>query len=98
MSSRITHLSTAAALPSPTLVERAAGVCQRVLDTVRGLRHRRELTQLLDLDDRMLKDIGLVRNEVLGALAAPLSCDPSGLLRRSRLACGIPQGRPRPRN
>ena len=47
----------------------------------RAVRNRREVMHLLELDDRSLKDIGLVRNDVAGALDAPLSRDPSVLLR-----------------
>jgi uncharacterized protein YjiS (DUF1127 family) len=58
---------------------------------VRALTHRREVHQLLDLDDRSLRDIGLTRDDVIGALAQPMAKDPSVVLlvrsvdRRSRL-------------
>lgn len=67
---------------------RAAG--RRVAMTVRAAIHRSEIRQMLELDDRQLKDIGLVRNDVLGALAQPIVRDPSIVLlvrsveRRSR--------------
>ena len=65
-----------------------AGV--RVLALVRALRHRGEVRQLAELDDRALKDIGLTRLDVLGALGEPMFKDPSTVLmirsveRRSR--------------
>ncbi len=72
--------------PSP---ERLSGPARAVRQIVRALRsvidavvNRREVTRMLDLDDRMLKDIGLTRNDVLGALGRPLGEDPSVLLRR----------------
>jgi len=46
----------------------------------RALRNRRQVVRLCEFDDRMLKDIGLTRSEVHGALAAPLRTDPSTLL------------------
>lgn len=65
-----------------------AGV--RVLALVRALRHRGEVRQLAELDDRALKDIGLTRLDVIGALGEPMFKDPSTVLmvrsveRRSR--------------
>lgn len=58
---------------------------------VRAITHRREVRKLLDLDERSLRDIGLIRNDVIGALAQPMVKDPSVVLlvrsvdRRSRL-------------
>jgi uncharacterized protein YjiS (DUF1127 family) len=34
-------------------------------------RHRREIRNLAEFDDRMLSDIGLTRSEVVGALSEP---------------------------
>jgi uncharacterized protein YjiS (DUF1127 family) len=48
---------------------------------VRTLRNRREVLALSGLDDRALKDIGLTRTDVHGALAAPIHQDPSAILR-----------------
>lgn len=45
-----------------------------------ALRHRREVMQLCAWDDRQLEDIGLTRSDVVGALQAPLTRDPSQVL------------------
>ena len=45
-----------------------------------ALLHRREVARLADLDDRALKDIGLLRSDVTAALDRPLGEDPSTLL------------------
>lgn len=50
---------------------------QRTVGLPRAWRVRRELTRLVDLDDRMLADIGLTRHDVVLALAEPLSVDAS---------------------
>jgi uncharacterized protein YjiS (DUF1127 family) len=67
-------------------IERAA---QRVVETVeqavRAARHRREVSGLLELDERSLRDIGLMRSDVAGALAGPISEDPSVWLRNRAL-------------
>ncbi|MEJ1157699.1 DUF1127 domain-containing protein [Prosthecomicrobium sp. N25] len=44
-------------------------------------RNRREVADLLEFDDRMLADIGLMRGDVTSALASPLDVDPSTRLR-----------------
>lgn len=50
---------------------------------VKALRHRREVKHLAEFDDRMLKDIGLTRNDVSSALSEPLLRNPSWVLVRS---------------
>jgi uncharacterized protein YjiS (DUF1127 family) len=42
-----------------------------------ALKNRRQVVQLHQLDDRALKDIGLMRSDVRAALSTPLYCDPS---------------------
>lgn len=52
---------------------------------------RRRLVRLQQLDDRMLNDIGLLREEVNAALEQPLSVDPVHDLNRrarQRRVCG----------
>ncbi len=60
------------------LMERAfRNLLRLVVALVKAVVNRREVTRMLELDDRALKDIGLVRSDVLGALAEPLTRDPS---------------------
>jgi uncharacterized protein YjiS (DUF1127 family) len=47
------------------------------------LKHRREIRNLEEFDDRMLRDIGLMRGDVSTALAEPLLRNPSWVLVRS---------------
>ena len=47
------------------------------------LKHRREIKNLEEFDDRMLRDIGLTRDDVSTALAEPLLRNPSWVLVRS---------------
>jgi uncharacterized protein YjiS (DUF1127 family) len=47
-----------------------------------ALKHRREIARLADLDDHMLRDIGLARSDVEGALAEPFLSNPSLVLVR----------------
>jgi hypothetical protein len=50
---------------------------------VTAFEHRREVMHLAELDERILKDIGLSRSDVDGALSEPLFRNPSLLLVRS---------------
>lgn len=62
----------------------------RFVGVLRAFNHRAEVRRLAELDDRALKDIGLTRLDVIGALGEPLHRDPSTVLmirsveRRSR--------------
>lgn len=65
----------------------AGGATRAATQTVTGLKnlirawvHRREVLQLGELDERGLKDIGLVRSDVEGALATSWLRDPSAVL------------------
>ena len=49
----------------------------------KALRHRRQIRNLEEFDDRMLKDIGLTRGDVSSALDEPLLRNPSWVLVRS---------------
>ncbi|MBS7702285.1 DUF1127 domain-containing protein [Chelatococcus asaccharovorans] len=56
------------------------GVAYQIARMARALRHRREVWQLTEFDERALHDIGLTRSDVVGALAEPLKSDPSVIL------------------
>jgi uncharacterized protein YjiS (DUF1127 family) len=54
--------------------------CRLAFGLLSALRNRRAVLSLANLDDRALKDIGLTRPEVAGALAEPFYRDPSRVL------------------
>lgn len=81
MSSPFASFTTAPSGPVAILARAVRHIVRGFAALVRAILHRREVTRMLELDDRSLKDIGLVRSDVLGALAEPLSHDPSILLR-----------------
>ena len=60
-----------------------SGAFQRMMALTTALRHRREIRSLADLDDRTLKDIGLIRSDVSSALSEPFYRNPSVVLVRS---------------
>ena len=56
----------------------ALGARQRVV----AFKHRRELERLVDLDDRLLSDLGLTRDDLRNALSVSLWSDPTTVLTR----------------
>ncbi len=63
------------------LAIRAAGqVSAGLTSFAKALIHRRAVMRLSELDERALKDIGLVRSDVAGALASSWLNDPSAIL------------------
>ena len=58
----------------------ARAVNMRVASILRAIANRRDITQLTHLDDHALKDIGLTRSDVRGALEVSLFDDPSRVL------------------
>ena len=61
-----------------------------VVTLVKALIHRREVLRLGELDERSLKDIGLVRSDLDGALAVSWLADPSVILaERSSARSGV---------
>ncbi len=79
MSASITRLH-AAPTSSATASRGLREILGRVVSLWTAVLHRRDVVRLLDLDDRQLRDIGLIRNDVLGALAEPITHDPSHVL------------------
>lgn len=75
---------TPAAAPLPSLaraiVTLLRAVKERVCRTARALRHRREAAILVELDDRMLRDIGLNRSDLRDAISEPMWRDPTAIL------------------
>jgi uncharacterized protein YjiS (DUF1127 family) len=66
------------------VVGRAVGALFRQISHVLTvLEHRREVRHLAELDERILKDIGLSRSDVESALLEPVFRNPSVLLVRS---------------
>jgi uncharacterized protein YjiS (DUF1127 family) len=78
------------------LREAAAEAIRRAGNHVRRRRNRRAVFGLAEWDDRMLKDIGLTRSQVLGALAVRYDEDPSALLHRPAPGRCLKAGRPGP--
>src|SRR5918993_5424031 len=82
-------------VPYATAVKRVgAAVLGHAKALAVALSHRRAVKRLCAWDNRMLKDIGLTRSDVIGALSEPLSRDPSAALaarlgrRRGGARCG----------
>lgn len=79
----------------PAGIVRVAGtVVTQGIGFGRALLHRREVMRLGELDERELKDIGLVRSDVNGALAVSWLTDPSTILAaRSRAGADVANAR-----
>ncbi len=66
------------------------GLLRQVGSVLRAIGDRREVLNLAELDDHTLKDIGLLRSDVEGALAEPLFRSPSlVLVRRAGRRAGL---------
>jgi uncharacterized protein YjiS (DUF1127 family) len=65
---------------SPVLAAAFARLATRLSAVVRALENRQAVQDMAQLDDRMLKDIGLTRTDVRGALEVSLLDDPSHVL------------------
>lgn len=78
---------TLSSVPAGIVRVVTAGI-QLPVSLVRALIHRREVMRLAEIDERGLKDIGLVRSDIAGALATSWLKDPSAVLasRSSALA------------
>lgn len=76
------------------LVRVATAGVQLPLSLLRALIHRREVMRLAEIDERGLKDIGLVRSDIAGALATSWLKDPSAVLAsRSRSLADVAEAR-----
>jgi uncharacterized protein YjiS (DUF1127 family) len=59
------------------LADMLAAPARGVVAVARNLRHRADVRRLTELSDHQLKDVGLTRGEVAGALAVGWTEDPS---------------------
>jgi uncharacterized protein YjiS (DUF1127 family) len=75
----MTRSATSTTIPGSTILGQFA---RSLISLVKALRDRREVKHLAEFDDRMLKDIGLVRSDVDSALAQPFLRNPSWVLVR----------------
>ena len=66
-------------------------ILAKLVAVVVAMRNRHALGRLLEFDDLELKDLGLVRNDLLNALDLPFHRDPSARLQswRSERRAGI---------
>ena len=78
------HTASLAPAPGLAIVVRAVSPALRQIGAFfKAVRHRREVRHLAELDERILKDIGLSRTDVHGALAEPFYRNPSAVLVRT---------------
>jgi len=59
-----------------------AGFVRSLISLAKAFRDRGEVMNLAELDERMLKDIGLTQDDVMSALAEPIHRRPSWVLVR----------------
>lgn len=83
MAQMIANRSLVSPLSFAAIAANAGNAAHRIWT---ALMNRRAVASLGEYDERMLKDIGLVRSDVVAALDAPLDQDPS--LRLARVAAG----------
>ncbi|MHB2166994.1 DUF1127 domain-containing protein [Alsobacter sp. R-9] len=81
-------MSAPALSPTPTMPAVAPavarqGVLAKVVTWWTRFQNRRQVSNLLALDDYLLKDLGVARGDVFEALTDPLTSDPSSLLAAS---------------
>jgi uncharacterized protein YjiS (DUF1127 family) len=63
-----------------SLVQDVRALGRRMVASLRARKNRRTVADLLDLDDRMLADIGISRADLISALSLPAERDPSARL------------------
>lgn len=76
----MTFATKSLSLVPASVLRLATAVAGRSVAFVKAVLHRREVLRLSELDERGLKDIGLVRSDVDGALAVSWYRDPSAVL------------------
>jgi len=91
----ITALAYFAAAPIGRVLGTLAGRAKRGMKQfAERIRNRRDVMQLAAFDDRMLRDIGLTRNDVLDAFAEPLWRDPTDILAQRAAERRVSRRRP----
>ena len=80
MTSHVEACKSAAEPFGRVILAAATVVTMRLRQLAIAFRHRHDAAVLLNLDDRMLADIGLTRREVRQAFDEPLWRDPTQLL------------------
>ncbi|MEJ8571056.1 DUF1127 domain-containing protein [Microbaculum marinum] len=78
------HTSIQTARIGEGLIHAGHAVLRAVFRLWRAWSNRRQVAVLLEADDHMLRDIGLTRGDVVGALSGPADMDPSHHLIRAR--------------
>jgi uncharacterized protein YjiS (DUF1127 family) len=73
----MTRAQPVAATGATFTLSLARATLHRLAQVWIALKNRRQVSRLADLDDRCLKDIGLMRSDIDAALGTPLHCDPS---------------------
>ena len=74
---------TTLALMPASAAPAASGVVATLVRLWTRFQNRRDVARLLELDDHMLKDLGIARGDVFEALSEPVVADPSELLAAS---------------
>ena len=84
----LTSIGSAIAVSGAAVVRGVTGAAimtakalAQVPSVIRAYFNRGPVMRMLEMDDRMLRDIGLMRGDITASLAGPLSSDPSTRLR-----------------
>jgi len=73
---------SATSVPTSPGVTFLGQFARSLISLAKAFQARREVRNLAEFDERMLKDIGLTRSDVMGALAEPMHRNPSWVLVR----------------
>jgi uncharacterized protein YjiS (DUF1127 family) len=66
--------------PGILAIGKVVAAALAVRQVVVAVKHRRELSRLLDWEDEALADIGITRDDLRSALSRPFWCDPTTAL------------------